>query len=101
VGVLGMPGMTAYTGLLDIGNPQPGETVVVAAPPPTAHLLTDKEIDDTPVLAALALRLPPGMRLVAARWSDGVTLLTAAASAAPDPPLSWLMEKRVRLSRRA
>lgn len=31
VGVLGMPGMTAYTGLLEIGRPQPGETVVVAA----------------------------------------------------------------------
>lgn len=31
VGILGMPGMTAYTGLLAIGNPQPGETVVVAA----------------------------------------------------------------------
>ena len=31
LGVLGMPGMTAYTGLLAIGNPQPGETVVVAA----------------------------------------------------------------------
>jgi NADPH-dependent curcumin reductase CurA len=31
VGVLGMPGMTAYTGLLDIGKPQVGETVVVAA----------------------------------------------------------------------
>jgi NADPH-dependent curcumin reductase CurA len=31
VGVLGMPGMTAYTGLLDIGKPQPCETVVVAA----------------------------------------------------------------------
>src|ERR1700754_1118692 len=31
VGVLGMPGMTAYTGLLDIGKPQPGETVVVSA----------------------------------------------------------------------
>jgi hypothetical protein len=31
VGVLGMPGMTAYAGLLDIGKPQPGETVVVAA----------------------------------------------------------------------
>jgi NADPH-dependent curcumin reductase len=31
VGVLGMPGMTAYTGLLEIGKPQPGETVVVAA----------------------------------------------------------------------
>ena len=31
VGVLGMPGMTAYTGLLNIGKPQPGETVVVAA----------------------------------------------------------------------
>jgi NADPH-dependent curcumin reductase len=31
VGVLGMPGMTAYTGLLDIGKPQSGETVVVAA----------------------------------------------------------------------
>jgi NADPH-dependent curcumin reductase CurA len=31
LGVLGMPGMTAYTGLLTIGQPQPGETVVVAA----------------------------------------------------------------------
>ena len=31
VGVLGMPGMTAYTGLLNIGKPQKGETVVVAA----------------------------------------------------------------------
>jgi NADPH-dependent curcumin reductase CurA len=31
VGVLGMPGMTAYTGLLDIGKPQASETVVVAA----------------------------------------------------------------------
>src|ERR1700753_3298633 len=31
VGVLGMPGMTAYSGLLEIGKPQPGETVVVAA----------------------------------------------------------------------
>src|SRR5207253_9340611 len=30
VGVLGMPGMTAYTGLLDIGKPQPGETAAVA-----------------------------------------------------------------------
>jgi NADPH-dependent curcumin reductase CurA len=31
LGVLGMPGMTAYTGLLTIGQPRPGETVVVAA----------------------------------------------------------------------
>src|SRR4051794_9766243 len=31
LGVLGMPGLTAYTGLLNIGKPQPGETVVVAA----------------------------------------------------------------------
>jgi len=31
VGVLGMPGMTAYTGLLAIGQPKAGETVVVAA----------------------------------------------------------------------
>ena len=31
LGVLGMPSMTAYTGLLDIGKPQAGETVVVAA----------------------------------------------------------------------
>ncbi|MEX2146322.1 MAG: NADP-dependent oxidoreductase [Candidatus Rokuibacteriota bacterium] len=30
-GVLGMPGMTAYVGLLDIGRPKPGETVVVSA----------------------------------------------------------------------
>ncbi len=31
LGVLGMPGMTAYCGLLNIGQPKPGETVVVAA----------------------------------------------------------------------
>src|SRR3978361_972713 len=31
LGVLGMPGMTAYTGLTIIGQPKPGETVVVAA----------------------------------------------------------------------
>src|SRR5437764_7264321 len=31
VGVLGMPGMTAYTGLLEIGQPKAGETVAVAA----------------------------------------------------------------------
>lgn len=29
--VLGMPGQTAYHGLLDIGQPKPGETVVVSA----------------------------------------------------------------------
>lgn len=28
--VLGMPGMTAYFGLLDVGQPQPGDTVVVS-----------------------------------------------------------------------
>lgn len=31
LGVLGMPGLTAYVGLLDIGQPKSGETVVVAA----------------------------------------------------------------------
>ena len=31
LGVLGMPGFTAYAGLLEIGRPQPGETLVVAA----------------------------------------------------------------------
>ena len=31
VGVLGMPGHTAYVGLLDIGKPQPDDTVVVSA----------------------------------------------------------------------
>jgi hypothetical protein len=31
LGILGMPGFTAYMGLLDIGQPQAGETVVVAA----------------------------------------------------------------------
>ena len=30
-GVLGMPGVTAYTGLLNIGQPKKGETVLVAA----------------------------------------------------------------------
>ncbi|MBP0600835.1 NADP-dependent oxidoreductase [Herbaspirillum sp. LeCh32-8] len=31
LGALGMPGYTAYAGLIDIGQPRPGETVVVAA----------------------------------------------------------------------
>ncbi|MEA1675592.1 NADP-dependent oxidoreductase [Nitrospirillum sp. BR 11163] len=31
LGVLGMPGLTAYVGLYDIGQPKPGETVVVSA----------------------------------------------------------------------
>lgn len=31
LGVLGMPGFTAYMGLLDIGQPQAGETIVMAA----------------------------------------------------------------------
>jgi len=30
LGTLGMPGLTAYFGLLDIGKPRPGETVVVS-----------------------------------------------------------------------
>lgn len=31
LGVSGMPGFTAYMGLLDIGQPKPGETIVVAS----------------------------------------------------------------------
>jgi NADPH-dependent curcumin reductase len=31
IGVLGMPGLTAYVGLIDIGQPKAGETVVVSA----------------------------------------------------------------------
>jgi len=31
LGVLGMPGMTAWFGLFDIGQPKPGETVLVSA----------------------------------------------------------------------
>jgi len=31
LGVLGMPGTTAYSGMKDIGQPKPGETVVVSA----------------------------------------------------------------------
>ncbi len=31
LGVFGMPGLTAYVGLLDLGRPKPGETVVVSA----------------------------------------------------------------------
>ncbi len=31
IGILGMPGMTAYFGLLEVGQPKPGETVLVSA----------------------------------------------------------------------
>src|SRR5689334_7748519 len=30
-GLIGMPGMTAYFGLLEVGQPKPGETIVVSA----------------------------------------------------------------------
>ena len=33
LGVLGMPGLTAYYGLLEVGQPQAGETVVVTGRP--------------------------------------------------------------------
>jgi NADPH-dependent curcumin reductase len=36
LGVLGMPGLTAYVGLSEIGRPQRGETVVVSAASPVA-----------------------------------------------------------------
>src|SRR5208283_1881716 len=31
LGLLGMPGLTAYCALLDVGKPQKGETVVISA----------------------------------------------------------------------
>ena len=31
IGVLGMPGLTAYFGLLEVNRPQPGDTIVVSA----------------------------------------------------------------------
>jgi NADPH-dependent curcumin reductase CurA len=31
LGALGMPGLTAYLGLVDVGRPEPGDTVVLAA----------------------------------------------------------------------
>lgn len=31
LGVLGMPGVTAYSGMTDIGQPKAGETVVITA----------------------------------------------------------------------
>lgn len=31
LGLMGMPGLTAYVGFLDLGQPKPGETLVVAA----------------------------------------------------------------------
>ena len=30
LGILGMPGLTAYFGIMDIGKPEPGETVVIS-----------------------------------------------------------------------
>src|SRR5205814_3546424 len=30
IGTLGMPGLTAYFGVLEIGKPKPGETVVIS-----------------------------------------------------------------------
>lgn len=31
IGILGVPGLTAYFGLLDLGKPQPGETVLISS----------------------------------------------------------------------
>ena len=50
LGVLGMPGFTAFVGLLDIGEPQPGETLVVAAATGAVGLgrRSDREVEGLP-----------------------------------------------------
>ena len=83
------------------------ESVLVPAPPLSVHILTSAEIAELPQLLELAQRLalerlptsdlPPTdvkLRLLAARFSDGALLLTACPEHVPDPPLSWLLEKR-------
>ena len=35
--VLALPGLTAYQGLMNVGRPKAGETLVVAAEPEGAH----------------------------------------------------------------
>jgi NADPH-dependent curcumin reductase len=73
VGVLGMPGMTAYTGLLDIGKPQAGETVVVAAarsrrsrararsasPAARTNAITSKKSSASMIASTTAIRISP------------------------------------------
>ena len=70
------------------------QTVVQPAPSLSAHVLSAAAISAEPTLAKLAQGLPPNMRLVAARWSGGVLLLTACRKDVPGPPLSWMVEKR-------
>ncbi len=93
LGVLGMPGFTGYAGLVKIGAPQPGETVVVAAatgpvgstvgqvarmagarvvgiaggPRKCAHLIDDLGFD-----AAVDHRDPDFARRLAAAVPDGI-----------------------------
>jgi NADPH-dependent curcumin reductase CurA len=45
LGVLGMPGFTAYFGLLDITNPQEGETLVVSGAEKCATVVNDYGFD--------------------------------------------------------
>jgi NADPH-dependent curcumin reductase CurA len=42
LGVLGVPGLTAYSGLIDVGQPKPGETVVVSAAAGASARSSDK-----------------------------------------------------------
>ena len=66
LGVLGMPGFTAYAGLTQIGKPQPGETVAVAAASGPVGATTGQLAK---IFGARAIRVAGGPRPPPTGWT--------------------------------
>ena len=71
LGVLGMPGMTAYSGLLRLGKPKEGETVVVAA----ASGAVGANVGQIAKIKAVALLGLPEVRKNANSWLKNSALM--------------------------
>jgi Putative NADP-dependent oxidoreductases len=85
LGVLGMPGFTAYMGLLDIGQPKAGETVVVAA----ASGAVGSVVGQIAKLKGCRSVGIAGGTESAAMWSSNWVSMPASITTVPTSPPSW------------
>jgi N-terminal domain of oxidoreductase len=91
LGVLGMPGLTAYAGLLNIGKPQRGETLVLAAA--SAHVAPGGPFADQ-------RREAPRGGLLGERGAACGRRVTIRSARAPLPALRWALAAQPAVWRR-
>ena len=74
LGGLGMTGMTAYFGLLDVGQPKPGETVVISAAAGATGMIVRADCENQRAAARLALLVAPRSANSSSRNLDSTPL---------------------------